>query len=370
MFTPGEKSSDPSRQYIKKQRHYFANKGSSSQSYGFSSSHVLMWELDYKESWAPKNWCFWTVVLEKTLESPFGSKDIQPVHPKGKQSWIFIGRTDAEVETPVFWPCDGKNWLIWKDPDAGKDWRREEKGTIEDEMVGRHHGLNGHEIEWTLGLGDGQGSLVCCSPCSRRKSYMTEQLNWTEVASVVPFLCFLMFWHLEASQLRREFPTDDQYLGTVKGPSTSVPPMCKPTNPKPVIPNYLSHWAFILWNTVHLHRSFICARTCWNSSNRPILNLKFSSVLPSHGNHSKAPSPCFPLTRSTTWQTSVLHLGPLGWCDRSLLLRTVTSSYFKRQLSPHLLGSTCLNDNKTYILKPKDNYVSIKNASGNFIRPS
>ena len=121
--------------------------GPSSQSYGFSSSHVWMWELDYKESWAPKNWCFWTVVLEKTLESPLDCKEIQPVHSKGDQSWIFIGRTNAEAETPKLWPPDVKNWLIWKDPDAGKDWRQEEKGMTEDEIVGWHHWLNGHEFE-------------------------------------------------------------------------------------------------------------------------------------------------------------------------------------------------------------------------------
>ena len=126
--------------------HYFANKGPSSQGYGFSSSHVWMWELDCKESWAPKNWCFWTVVLEKTLESPLDCKEVQPVHPKGDQSLTFIGRTDAEAETPIFWPPDSKNWLIWKDPGAGKDWRWEEKGTTEDEMVGWHHRLSGHEF--------------------------------------------------------------------------------------------------------------------------------------------------------------------------------------------------------------------------------
>jgi len=135
------------RQHIKKQRHYFANKGPSRQSYGFSSGHVWMWELDYKEGRVPKNWCFWTVVLEKTLESPLDCKEIQLVHPKGNQSWVFIGRTDAEVETPILWPPDAKNWLIWKGPDAGKDWRQEEKGTAEDEMVGWHHWLNGHEFE-------------------------------------------------------------------------------------------------------------------------------------------------------------------------------------------------------------------------------
>ena len=115
--------------------------------YGFSSSHVWMWELDYQESWVPKNWYFWTVVLEKTLESPLDSKEIQPVHPKGDQSWMFIGRTDAEAETPILEPPDAKNWLIWKDPDAGKDCRQEEKGTTEDEMVGWNHWLNGHEFE-------------------------------------------------------------------------------------------------------------------------------------------------------------------------------------------------------------------------------
>ena len=119
-----------------------------SQSCGFPSSrHVWMWELDYKESWAPKTWCFLTVVLEKTLERPLNFKEIKPVHPKGNQSWIFTGRTDAEAETPILWPPDAKNWLIWKDPDTGKDWRQEEKGTTEDEIIGQHHRLNGHESE-------------------------------------------------------------------------------------------------------------------------------------------------------------------------------------------------------------------------------
>ena len=147
MLAPWKKSYDQPRQHIKKQRHYFANKDLSSQSYGFSSSHVWMWELDYKESWAPNNWCLWTVMLEKTLESPLGYKEIQPVHPEGDQSWIFIGMTDAEAEIPIFWPPDAKNWLIWKDPDAGKDWKQEEKGTTEDEMVGWYHQCNGHEFE-------------------------------------------------------------------------------------------------------------------------------------------------------------------------------------------------------------------------------
>ena len=126
---------------------YFANKGPSSQSFGFSSSHVWKWELDYKESWVPKNWHFWTVVLEKTLESPLDSKEIQPVHPKGNQSWIFTGRTDVEAKTLILWPPDVNNWLVRKDPDSGNDWRREEKGTTEDEMVGWHHRLNGHELD-------------------------------------------------------------------------------------------------------------------------------------------------------------------------------------------------------------------------------
>ena len=130
-----KESYDQPRQHIQKQRHYFANKGLSSQSYGFSSSRVWMWELDYKESWVPKNWCFWTVMLEKTLESLLDFKEIQPVHLKGDQSWVFLGRTDAEAERQYFRPPHVKRWLIGKDPDAGKDWRQEEKGTTEDEMV-------------------------------------------------------------------------------------------------------------------------------------------------------------------------------------------------------------------------------------------
>ena len=141
------KSYDQPRQHIKKQKHYFANKGLSSQSFGFSSSHIWMWELDYNESWVLKNWCFWTVVLEKTLESPLDSKEIQPVHPKGNQSWIFIGATDAEAETPVLQPPVVKNWLTAKDPNAGKDWRREENWATEDEMAGWHDWLNGCEFE-------------------------------------------------------------------------------------------------------------------------------------------------------------------------------------------------------------------------------
>ena len=139
-----------------------------------------MWELGYKESWAPKNWYFWTVVLEKTLESPLDCKKIQPIHPKGNQSWIFIGRTDAEAEILKLWLPDTKTWCIWKDPDAGKDWGQEEKGTTKDEMVGWHLRLNGHGFGWTLGVGDGQGGLVCCSSWGRKKLDTSEQLNWTD----------------------------------------------------------------------------------------------------------------------------------------------------------------------------------------------
>ena len=147
MLTPWKESYDQPRQHIKKEGHYFVNKGPSSQGYGFSSGHVWMWELDYEESWVLKNWCFWTVVLDKTLESPFDCKDIQPVHPEGDQSWVFIGRNDAEAETPILWPPHAKSWLIGKDPDARRDWGQDEKGTTEDEIVGWHHRLNGHEFE-------------------------------------------------------------------------------------------------------------------------------------------------------------------------------------------------------------------------------
>ena len=139
-----------------------------------------MWELGYKESWVPKNWCFWTVVLEKTPESPLDCKEIKPVNPKGNQSWIFIGRIDTEAKAPILWPHDAKNWLIGKDPDAGKDWRQEEKGMIEDEMVEWHHQPNAHEFEQAAGVGDGQGSLASCSPWGHRvrHNWVTE-LNWT-----------------------------------------------------------------------------------------------------------------------------------------------------------------------------------------------
>ena len=158
---------------IKKQRHYFANKGPSSQSCGLSSSHVQMWKLDHKESWVLKNWCFQTVVLEKTLERPLDCKEIKLANTKGNQSWILIGRTDAEAEIQILWPPDVKNLFIWKDPDAGADWRQEEKGMTEDEMVGWYHQLYGHEFEQAPGVGDRQGGLACCSPWGHKELDMT-----------------------------------------------------------------------------------------------------------------------------------------------------------------------------------------------------
>ena len=135
--------------------------------------------VDYREGWAQKNWCFWTVVLEKTLESPLDCKEIQPVHPKGNWPWVFIGRTDVKAETPVFWPPDVKSWLIWKDPDIGKDWGWEEKGTTEDEMVGRHHRLNGREFGWIPGVGDGHRSLACWVSWGRKVGHnWATELNW------------------------------------------------------------------------------------------------------------------------------------------------------------------------------------------------
>ena len=136
-----------------------------------------------------KNWCFWTVVLEKTLESPLDCKEIQPVHPKGNQSWVFTGRTDAEAETPILWPSDVKNWLV-EDPYVGKDWEWEEKGMAEDEMVGWHHWLDGHGFGWTPGVGDGQGGLVCCISWGCKESDTTEQLNWSELDGIVVFPTF------------------------------------------------------------------------------------------------------------------------------------------------------------------------------------
>ena len=155
---------------LRKQRHYFADKGLSSQSYGFSRSHVWMWKLNHKD-WVPKNCCFWTVVLEKTLESLLDCKEIKTFNPKGNQPWIFIGRTEAEAL--ILWPPDVKNQLIGKDPDAGKDWGQEEKEVTEHEMVGWHHWLNGHEFEQTWGDSEGQGSLAHCSSWGHKKPNTT-----------------------------------------------------------------------------------------------------------------------------------------------------------------------------------------------------
>ena len=162
MLAPWKKSYDKLDSVLKSRDH-FAHKCLYSQSCHFSNSHVWMWELDHKKGWAPKNWCLWTVVLEKTLASPLDCKEIQPVNPKGNQPWISIVRTDAEAEAPILWPPDVKSQLTGKDPDAGKDWGQEEKGTTEDEMVGWHHQLNGYAFGPTLGDSEGQGRLACCS---------------------------------------------------------------------------------------------------------------------------------------------------------------------------------------------------------------
>ena len=149
-----------------------------------------MWELDCEESWALKNWCFWTVVLEKTLESPLGCKEVQPVHLKGDQSWVLIGRIDVLAETPILWPFHAKNWLIGKDPNAGRDWGQEEKGTTEDEMTGWHHWLDGHEFELTPGVVDEQGGLECCNSWDCKESDMTEWLKWTELNAPTNAHCY------------------------------------------------------------------------------------------------------------------------------------------------------------------------------------
>ena len=210
---PLEESYDPPRQHIKKQRHHFNDEGPSSQSYGFSSSPVWMWELDHIEGSVLKNWCFQTMMLEKTLESPLECKEIQPVHPKGNQSWILTGRTDAEIETPVLWPPNVKSRLTGKDPDAGKDWGQEEKGATEDETVGWHHQANGPELGQTLRDGEGQGDLVCCSPWGHKESDMTEWLNNNNSSEVLDL-------HFHHALLAVETGPSSSWRGFQKGVST------------------------------------------------------------------------------------------------------------------------------------------------------
>ena len=206
MLTPWKESYDQPRQHIKKQRHYFVNKCPSSQGYGFTSGHVWMWELDCEESWAPKNWCFWTVVLEKTLERLLGSKEIQLisfalVHPKGNQSWLFIGRTDAEAETPILWPPDAKSWLIWKDPDAGKDLRQKQKGMTEDEMTQwTWVWVNSRSWWWT-----GRPGVLQSVGSQRVEHDWVTELNWTELTEsdlvFLRSLTLIRFWdYLAKSQ--------------------------------------------------------------------------------------------------------------------------------------------------------------------------
>jgi len=173
------------RQHIKKQKHYFTNKGPSSQSYGLSSSHVWTWELDHKQRWALKNWCLWTVVLEKILESPLDCKEIKWLNLKGNQPWIFNGRTDAEA--PILWPPDAKNWLLRKDPDAGKAWRQEEKKPTEDEMVGRHHWLDGHEFEELVM--DREAWRAAVRGVKKNQTHPSE-LNWTDCQEIQLFPIF------------------------------------------------------------------------------------------------------------------------------------------------------------------------------------
>ena len=188
-------SYDQPRQHIEKQRRYFANKSLSSQGYVFASCHVWMWDLDCEEIWALKNWCFWTVVSQGTLESPLDCKEIQPIHSEGDQPWDFFVGNDVEAEIPVLWPPHVKTWLIGKDSDAGRDWGQKENGATEDEMAGWNYWLDERESEWTPGIGDGQGGLACCDSWGQKESDTTERLNWTELILVVgywlPFIAII-----------------------------------------------------------------------------------------------------------------------------------------------------------------------------------
>ena len=208
MLAPWNKRYDQPRQHIKKQRYHFANQGPSSQSYRFSSSHVWMWQLDHKESWEMKNWCFWTVVLERTLESVLDCREIKSVHPKGNQSWMFIGKTDAEAEAPVLWAPDVKNWLIGKDPDAGKDWRQEEKEMTEDETVGWHHWLRTWVWASSGSWWTGKPGMLQSMGLQRVGHDWATELNWTEWLNSQMILshsglgsnqssqnCYVPIWH-------------------------------------------------------------------------------------------------------------------------------------------------------------------------------
>ena len=192
-----------------------------------------MWELDYEESWVPKIWYFWTVLLEKTLESPLDCEEVQPVHSKGDQSWVFIGSTDGKAETPILWPGHAKNWLFGKVPNDGKAWGQEEKGTTEDEMARWHHRLDGHEFEWTPGVGDGQGGLACCDSWGRKESDTTERLNWTELNwkdhtdlyyDTVLYTCFALSTHRARNPNGKNTVNTEEWqvLHLCLGPATRV----------------------------------------------------------------------------------------------------------------------------------------------------
>ena len=215
LKAPWKKSYGKPRQCIKKERHYFADKGPSSQSYGFSSSHAWMWELDHKDSWASKNWCFWTVVLEKTLGSPLDCKgSIQSILKEISPEYS-LERLMLKLNLQFYLPPVVKNWVIGKDPDTEKDLRQKEKGTTKYEMVGWHHWLDGHEFEQAVGVGDGQGSLVCCIPWGRKESDATEWLNWTETfIFVFYYIIFLRIyvWYNLTSKICLEYQHDSVLL--------------------------------------------------------------------------------------------------------------------------------------------------------------